>query len=78
MKGRIAGGETFMVTRNEILHARNVPDAWVLALVDVSLEGPAHDRIRNLRRPFGVHLPFSTTATMLSWPDYWQRGAGPS
>lgn len=80
VKGRIAGGETFMVTRNEILHALNVPEAWVLALVEVSPEGPAHDRIRHLRRPFGdtVHLPFSTTATMLSWPDYWQRGTDPS
>ncbi|MDQ6945813.1 MAG: DUF3883 domain-containing protein [Actinomycetota bacterium] len=80
MKGRIAGGETFMVTRNEILHALNVPDAWILALVEVSPEGPSHDRVRHLRRPFGdtVHLPFSTTATMLSWPDYWQRGADPS
>ena len=80
MKGRIAGGETFMVTRNEILHALNVPDAWVLALVEVSPDGAAHDRIRHLRRPFGdtVHLPFSANATMLSWPDYWQRGTDPS
>ncbi|MDP1806953.1 MAG: DUF3883 domain-containing protein, partial [Acidimicrobiales bacterium] len=80
VKGRIAGGETFMVTRNEILHALNVPDAWVLALVEVSPEGAAQDRVRYLRRPFGdtVHLPFSTTATMLSWPDYWKRGTDPS
>ncbi|MGH9155574.1 MAG: hypothetical protein ACRD1K_07025 [Acidimicrobiales bacterium] len=69
-----------MVTRNEILHALNVPDAWVLALVEVSPDGPAGDRVRYLRRPFGgaVHLPFDTTATVLSWPDYWGRGATPA
>jgi hypothetical protein len=80
VKGRIAGAEQFMVTRNEILHALNVPDAWVLALVEVSPGGPAGDRVRYLRRPFGatVHLPFDTTATVLSWPDYWDRGEAPS
>jgi len=80
VKGRIAGAETFMVTRNEILHALNVPDDWVLALVEVSPDGASHDQLRYLRRPFGdtVHLPFSTTATMLSWPNYWNRGTDPS
>ena len=80
VKGRIAGADTFMVTRNEILHALNVPDAWLLALVEVSPDGPAQDRVRYVLRPFGdrVHLPFDTTATMLSWPDYWDRGTEPS
>jgi len=79
VKGRISGGETFMVTRNEILHALNVPDAWLLALVEVSPDGAAHDRVRYLWRPFGdrVSLPFDTTATMLSWPDYWDRATEP-
>ena len=79
VKGRIAGADAFMVTRNEILHALNVPDAWVLALVEVSPEGPSGDRVRYLRQPFGgtVHLPFNTTATVLSWPDYWNRGTAP-
>jgi superfamily II DNA or RNA helicase len=79
VKGRVEGAEVFMVTRNEILHALNVPDAWVLALVEVSPAGAAADRVRYLRRPFGdtVHLPFDTTATMLSWPDYWSRGGQP-
>jgi superfamily II DNA or RNA helicase len=75
VKGRRIGADVFMVTRNEILHALNVPDAWVLALVEVHPDGPGHDTVRYLRRPFGetVHLPFDTTATMLSWPDYWNR-----
>ncbi|HUP68922.1 MAG TPA: helicase-related protein [Acidimicrobiales bacterium] len=80
VKGRIAGADQFMVTRNEILRALNVPHAWLLALVEVSPEGPAGDRVRYLRQPFGatVHLPFDTTATVLSWPDYWDRGEAPS
>ncbi len=79
VKGRIRGAETFMVTRNEILHALNVPDAWVLALVEVSPDGATHDRVRYLWRPFvdRVALPFDTTATMLSWPDSWDRATAP-
>jgi hypothetical protein len=80
VKGRMEGADTFIVTRNEILHSLNVPDAWVLALVEVSPRGPAHDRVRYLRRPFGdsVHLPFATTSAVLSWQDYWKRGEAPS
>ncbi len=80
VKGRVTGAETFVVTRNEILHGLNVPDAWVLALVEVSPEGAEHDRVRYLRRPFGdtVHLPFATTSAVLDWRDYWSRGAAPS
>jgi superfamily II DNA or RNA helicase len=80
VKGRVAGADTFVVTRNEILHALNVPDAWVLALVEVSPSSPAHDRVRYLRRPFGetVHLPFATTSAVLGWRDYWDRGEDPS
>ena len=80
VKGRVTGADQFMVTRNEILHALNVPDAWVLAMVEVSPDGPDGDCVRYLRRPFGdtVHLPFDTTATVLSWPDYWDRGEVPS
>jgi superfamily II DNA or RNA helicase len=80
VKGRVEGADIFVVTRNEILHGLNVPDAWVLALVEVSAQGAEHDHVRYLRRPFGetVHLPFATTAATLSWRDYWDRGATPS
>ncbi|MDQ3384709.1 MAG: SNF2-related protein [Actinomycetota bacterium] len=80
VKGRIAGADTFVVTRNEILHGLNVPDVWVLALVEVSPDEPGHDRVRYLRRPFGddVHLPFETTAAVLQWRSYWDRGGEPS
>jgi hypothetical protein len=80
VKGRVSGADTFVVTRNEILHGLNVPDAWVLALVEVNPEGSASDQVRYLRRPFGVdvHLPFATTSATVSWRDYWERGGPPS
>lgn len=80
VKGRVVGAENFVVTRNEMLTALNVPEAWVLALVSVSDDGPARDRVRYLRRPFGqdLHLAFATTASVLDWRDYWGRGEEPS
>ena len=54
-----------MVTQNELRFAANVPDAYVLALVEVSADGADHDRVRYLPRPYGpdVRLPFDTTST---------------
>jgi superfamily II DNA or RNA helicase len=80
VKGRIVGATTFTVTRNEILHALNVPDEYVLALVEVSPDGPERDEVRYLRRPFGeaVTLPFATTSTNLDWDDYRARASEPS
>ena len=80
VKGRLAGASTFSVTRNEILHALNIPDAYVLALVEVSPDGPGADLLRYVDRPFGdaVSLPFATTSANLDWDEYWQQGAMPS
>ena len=48
VKGRIEGADTFVVTQNELRFAANVPDAYILALVEVSPDGPEHDRVRYL------------------------------
>jgi superfamily II DNA or RNA helicase len=79
VKGRIEGADAFVVTQNELRFAANVPDAYVLALVEVSADGVEHDRVRYLVRPYGadVHLPFDTTSTTLSWHAYWQRAVSP-
>ena len=71
---------TFSVTRNEILHALNIPAAYLLAIVEVSPDGAAADSVRYLRRPFGdaVSLPFATTSANLDWDEYWQRGETPA
>jgi superfamily II DNA or RNA helicase len=79
VKGRVAGADRFVVTQNELRFASNIPDNYVLALVEVSPDGPAHDRVRYLPRPYGsdVKLPFDTTSTTLAWKPYWQRAADP-
>jgi hypothetical protein len=80
VKGRVAGAETFTVTRNEILTGLNAPDAFVLALVSVAAEGAAHDQVRYVRRPFvGADAPFfGTTSVVFDWDDMWQRGSAPA
>jgi superfamily II DNA or RNA helicase len=79
VKGRIEGADTFVVTQNELRFAANVPDAYVLTLVEVSADGAKHDRVRYLARPYGpdVRLPFDTTSTTLAWQAYWQRATPP-
>lgn len=76
VKGRIAGAATFTVTQNELRFAANIPDAYLLALVEVSPDGPAGDKIRYITHPYGgeVRLPFDTTSTTLDWAAYWKRG----
>ena len=71
--------DSFTVTQNELRFAANIPDTYVLALVEVSPDGPDHDRVRYLRRPYGpdVRLPFDTTATTLAWRAYWDRAGDP-
>jgi hypothetical protein len=80
VKSRLAGAATFTITRKEILHALNIPDAYAPALVEVSPDGAASDSLRYLRRRFGdaVSLPFATTSANLDRDEYWQRGATPS
>jgi hypothetical protein len=79
VKGRIEGADAFVVTQNELRFASNVPNAYVLALVEVSADGADHDRVHYLQRPYGadVRLPFDTTSTTLAWQPYWQRAHSP-
>jgi superfamily II DNA or RNA helicase len=80
VKGRVTGADTFVVTQNELRFAANVPDTYVLALVEVNEQSPQHDAVRYLRHPYGddLRLPFDTTCTTLNWKRYWERGTPPS
>jgi hypothetical protein len=49
VKGRVVGSPTVTVTRNEILTARNSPEHWILALVEV--DGDSGD-VTYLKEPF--------------------------
>ncbi|HCT13446.1 MAG TPA: helicase, partial [Corynebacterium nuruki] len=48
VKGRISGAEEFVITHREVLTAKNTGADHRLALVEVSPEGPEHDRVRYL------------------------------
>ena len=80
VKGRISGADTFVVTQNELRFAANVPDSYILAMVDVSPDGPERDEIRYLRRPYGADLvlPFDAVSATLDWPNYFARGGTPT
>lgn len=49
VKGRVAGATTVTVTRNEILTARNSPETWLLALVEVDGD---EGSVTYLKEPF--------------------------
>ncbi|MGE3798412.1 MAG: helicase-related protein, partial [Thermomicrobiales bacterium] len=62
VKGRIEGADTVTVTRNEILTAKNSPENWLLALVEVEGE---ECRTTYLQEPFrGIHEPDFRVASM--------------
>jgi len=78
VKGRIAGAETFTVTRSEVGVGRNKPDRHILALVEVNTETvPA---VRYVRRAFEEvgELPFKTISINLHWKAYLKRGETPT
>ncbi len=78
VKGRIAGAETFTITRSEIGVGRNKPDTHLLALAEVT-DAIAKD-VRYLRRAFEDvgDLPFNTISVNLQWKPYFERGEVPA
>jgi superfamily II DNA or RNA helicase len=78
VKGRIAGAETFTITRSEIGVGRNKPDQHILALVEV-VDGAASE-VRYLRHAFEDvgDLPFDTISVNLNWRTYFQRAGAPA
>jgi hypothetical protein len=81
VKGRIAGAPTVTVSRNEILTSMNEPDRFILALVEVSPDGPDHDTVRYLRRPFDGRsddFVFEVTSVNFTWSALWARAGAPA
>ncbi len=78
VKGRIAGAQTFTITRSEIGVGRNKPDTHILALAEVT-DAVATD-VRYLRRAFEEvgDLPFKTISVNLNWKPYFERGQMPA
>jgi hypothetical protein len=79
VKGRLAGADDFVITRNEVLAAKNLGDDYHLALVEVSPDGPADDQVRYVLRPFdGTGTEdFRVTRFTLNWPLTWADGGPP-
>ena len=72
VKGRIAGADTVIVTRTEVLTGLNAAERYVLALVEVGPDG--HDEVRYLRDPFAGksdRLHFAETSTVFDWGKLW-------
>jgi SNF2 family DNA or RNA helicase len=80
VKGRIEGADTFTITRNEVLTAKNIGDPYRLVLVRVSTEGEDYDQIRYVSNPFSEHEAeaFLVCSYNMHWQDMWDRGQEPN
>ncbi|MCL4290752.1 MAG: DEAD/DEAH box helicase [Thermoleophilia bacterium] len=78
VKGRVAGADTFTITKNEVLHALNKADDYLLALVRV--DGDDADEIRYVRHPFtgSDEVLFGVTSLNIDWDEMFDRGTEPS
>lgn len=82
VKSRIAGADTFTITRTEVLMALNSAPDHRLALVRVSELGAANDELRYIGGAFDGVEPanltdFNVVSQNLSWKDWWDRGVDP-
>ena len=68
-----------VITRNEVLAAKNLGDDYRLALVRVYPDGPEHDQVRYLTRPFADTGTddFRVTRFTLNWARTWAEGGEP-
>ncbi|REF36406.1 helicase-related protein [Thermasporomyces composti] len=78
VKGRMAGAEDFVVTRNEVLYGQNA-ERYRLALVSVHPEGPEFDEVRYVLDPFrGFEFgSFAADAVRGNWQEMWSKGVAP-
>jgi superfamily II DNA or RNA helicase len=78
VKGRVAGADTFTITKNEVLHALNKGDDYILALVRV--DGDRADEIRYIRHPFSGsdEVLFGVTSLNMDWDEMFARGDRPA
>jgi len=79
VKGRIAGATDFFVTHNEVITGLNAAPRYRLALVEVSPDGAAHDRVCYVENPFaGFDVgDFNANGHYGDWGKTWTRGKEP-
>src|SRR5919106_746368 len=78
VKGRVAGADSFTITRSEVGVGRNKPDTHILALAEVN--DAVASNLRYVQRAFEDvgDLPFDTISVNLQWKPYFERGEEPS
>lgn len=72
VKGRVDGGTTFVLTRQEAVTALNKLDHSVLALVRVHAD--ATTTVRYVRAPLNEPIPPWQSAIESDWEYFWARG----
>jgi superfamily II DNA or RNA helicase len=82
VKARIAGADTFTITRSEVLLALNAAPHHRLALVSVHPDGSHLDQVRYIGDVFAGAEPswindFGLVSQTLSWDHYWDAGRTP-
>ena len=75
VKGRAEGADTVTVSRNEILTALNKPDAFILAIVEVS--NAAAGEPRYVREPFKREPDFGATSVTYKLSELVDRSQKP-
>jgi SNF2 family DNA or RNA helicase len=77
VKGRVVGAPTFTITKNEVLHALNKGDDYLLALVRVVGDHAAE--IRYVRHSFSGsdEVLFGVTSLNVDWDEMSARGTAP-
>ncbi|QEM45169.1 DUF3883 domain-containing protein [Mycolicibacterium grossiae] len=82
VKARIAGSDTFTITRTEVLLALNAAPNHRLALVSVHPDGAHFDEVRYIGDVFAGAEPswlrdFGVVSQTFSWDHYWDLGRNP-
>ena len=75
VKGRISGAPSITVTRNEILYSLNMPDDYILAIVEFLPDG---HRVHYVRKPFRREPDFGATSVNYDFVELISRAAAPA
>ena len=75
VKGRASGEAVLTVTKNEILYSLNVPDDFILGMVEFKSDGT--HQVHYLRRPFQREPDFGVTSVNYNFPELLARAEPP-
>ncbi len=75
VKGRLAGGATITVTRNEILYSLNKPDDFILGIVE--FHDDERHTVHYVRRPFQREPDFGVTSVNYDFAELLARAETP-